>query len=310
MKKGVILFIVLFFVGTTISFAQEDVKGSKDHPLIGRYPGSYIYHYDEKEFDEFEILLGPVKSASDQDIQQAKREKVEGKVTKIQYKAPKNRSPLEVFKNYEEAIKKAGFNIIYSAKGSEIAGIRKFLYPYFWDVYASSDDVRNFFYLSAKSKANDKVISVCVLPGFDGPIVLLGIVEIKLMETGLIKAEDIYEGIKKEGHIAIYSIYFDFDRADIKPESKPALDAIAKFLRDHPEIKLYVVGHTDNIGSLEYNMDLSKRRAEAVIKELVEKYGIEKERLKGFGVGPLSPVASNKTEEGRAKNRRVELVEQ
>ncbi|MCM8766586.1 MAG: DUF4892 domain-containing protein [Candidatus Omnitrophica bacterium] len=311
MRVRNLLLILIFFImifKTNFSFAQKDTEGSKDHPIISRYPGSYIYYYEQKEFDEFEILLGPVKSPSDRDMQLAKKQKVEGKVTKIQYQVPQNRSPLEVFKNYEEAIKKANFDVLYSARGDEIAGVRKFLSNYFYNVYASRDDEKNFFYLSAKNK--NITLSLSVLLGFNGPIVLLGIVEKKEMETGLVKAKDIYETIKKEGKVAIYGIYFDFDKAEIKPESKPTLEEIAKFLKENPEIKLYIVGHTDNLGKLEYNMELSKRRAEAVIKELVEKYGIKKERLMGFGVGPLAPCASNSTEEGRAKNRRVELVEQ
>ncbi len=308
MKLILELLCMLFII--ILSFAQEDIKGSKDHPVISRYPGSYIYHYEVKEFDKFYILLGPVKSASDKDIQNAKKEKIQGKITKIQYQVSKERSPLEVFKNYEEAVKKANFDILYSASDGDIAGIRKFLSSYFWNVYASKDDEKNFFYLSAKNKNKKITLSVCVLPGFDGPIVLLGIVETKEVETGLIQAKDIYERIKNEGKVAIYGIYFDFDKADIKPESKPTIEEIAKFLKEHPEIKLYIVGHTDNIGKLEYNLDLSKRRAESVVRELTEKYGIEKNRLKPFGVGPLAPVASNDTEEGRAKNRRVELVKE
>ncbi|MCM8803968.1 MAG: DUF4892 domain-containing protein, partial [Candidatus Omnitrophica bacterium] len=284
MKKKLIKILIFIFLLMGLAYSQEDVEGSKDHPIISRYPGSYIYHYDQKDFDEFEILLGPVKSSSDEDIKKAKKEKLEGKITKIQYQVPKNRSPFEVFKNYEEAVKKAGFDILYLARGSEISGIRRFLYSYFWDVYATRDDENNFFYLSAKNKTGNIVISICVLPRWDGPIALLGIVEMKEMEKGLIKAEDIYQSIMREGHIAIYSIYFDFDKTDIKPESKPALDEIANFLKSNPKIKLYIVGHTDNVGKLEYNMDLSRKRAEAVVKELVEKYGIEKERLKPFGV--------------------------
>ncbi|MEO0294454.1 MAG: DUF4892 domain-containing protein [candidate division WOR-3 bacterium] len=309
LKILIFYFLILFFFINDI-FAQQDIKGSKDHPVISRYPGSFIYHYEVKEFDEFYILLEPLKSSSDFDIQKAKKEKVEGKVTKIQYQAPKGKSSLEVFKNYEEAVKKANFDILYSARGKEIAGIRKFLDPYFWNIYATQDDENNFFYLSAKNKTKNLVLSICVLPSFDGPKVFLGIVELKEMEKGLITAKDIYERIKSEGHIAIYGIYFDFNKSDIKPESEPTLKEIAKFLKEHPEIKIYVVGHTDNVGKLEYNMELSKKRAEAVVRELTEKYGIEKERLKPFGVGPLSPVASNNTEEGRAKNRRVELVEE
>jgi len=177
------------------AFSQQDVPGSKDHPIISRYPGSFIYHYEQKEFDEFEILLGPIKGSSDRDMQLAKKEKLEGKITKIQYQCPQNRSPLEVFKNYEEALKKAGFEVIYSARGREIAGLRRFLYPYFWNVYATADDEKNFFYLSARNKSKNIVLALGILPSFDGPKVFLGIVEKKEIERGLIRAEDIYKTI-------------------------------------------------------------------------------------------------------------------
>ncbi|MCM8807894.1 MAG: OmpA family protein, partial [Candidatus Omnitrophica bacterium] len=186
--------------------------------------------------------------------------------------------------------------------------ISDFLSPYFplrpgWSEGKS-------FYLSAKDKTGNVIISVCVMPGWGGPVILLGIVEKKEMEIELITAKDIYEKLKTEGHIAIYGIYFDFDKADIKPESEPTLKEIARFLRENPEIRVYIVGHTDNVGKLDYNMELSRKRAENVVKELVNKYGISKERLKAFGVGPLAPVSSNDTEEGRAKNRRVEIVKE
>lgn len=105
-----------------ILLGQQDVSGSKDHPIISRYPGSYIYYYEQKEFDEFEILLGPAKMYQGDDyFKRAKRERIEGKVTKIAYQAPKNRSTLEVFRNYEEAIKKANFEILYLADGKDIS---------------------------------------------------------------------------------------------------------------------------------------------------------------------------------------------
>lgn len=312
MKKKLCFVILLTNIVclTNIVFAQQDVEGSRDHPVISRYPGSYIYYYDVKDFDEFYILLGPLKSSSDEDIKKAKKEKLGGKITKIQYQTPKEKSTLEIFKNYEEAIMKANFDILYSARGAEIAGIRKFFYPYFWNIYASKDDVDNFFYLSAKNKEKTVTLSICILPSFDGPKVFLAVVESKKLEAGLVTAKDIYEKIKSEGHIAIYGIYFDFNKSEIKPGSEPVLKEIAKFLKDNPQVKLYIVGHTDNVGTFEYNMELSKKRADAVVKELTEKYGISKDRLKPYGVGPLAPVAPNKTEEGRAKNRRVELVEQ
>lgn len=305
MKSWLILLIFIF--SFSVALAQQDIPASKDHPLISRYPGSYIYYYATKKFDEFEVLVSSSRTYKGNDyLKRAKREKVEGEITKIGYQIPKNRSVLEVFKNYEEAIKKLNFEILYLAEGKDLS-IYDFLSIHFplrpgWSEGKS-------FYLSAKSTSGNFIISVCILPGWDGPIALVGIVEAKQMEKGLITAKDIYERLNTEGHIAIYGIYFDFDKADIKPGSEPTLKEIAKFLKENPQIKLYVVGHTDSVGKLEYNMELSRKRAEAVVRELTEKYGISKDRLKAFGVGPLTPVATNKTEEGRAKNRRVELVE-
>ena len=110
------------------------------------------------------------------------------------------------------------------------------------------------------------------------------------------------------GKAVIYGITFDFDKAEIKPESKPQLDQIAKLLTDHADLKLAITGHTDNQGSADYNQKLSQRRAEAIVATLAGSYGIAADRLSAQGMGASSPVASNDTEEGRAKNRRVELV--
>jgi outer membrane protein OmpA-like peptidoglycan-associated protein len=123
-------------------------------------------------------------------------------------------------------------------------------------------------------------------------------------------AKAMADDLSSKGHTAIYGIYFDFDKADIKPESEPTLKEIAKLLSQDPKLKLYVVGHTDNVGGFDYNIKLSQARANAVVKELISKHKVDGARLKPYGVGLSAPVASNKTEEGRAKNRRVELVEQ
>ena len=108
----------------------------------------------------------------------------------------------------------------------------------------------------------------------------------------------------------LYNILFDFDKADIKPESRPQLDEIAKLLQASPTLRLHVVGHTDNQGQLAYNMDLSRRRAQAVVQALMQGNGIAAARLIGHGVGPIAPVAPNADEAGRARNRRTELVPQ
>jgi outer membrane protein OmpA-like peptidoglycan-associated protein len=132
------------------------------------------------------------------------------------------------------------------------------------------------------------------------------------MEGGLVTvdAAALANDITNTGHSSVYGIYFDTGKAEVKPESDATLKEIAKLLQQHAGLKLLVVGHTDSVGALAANMDLSKRRADAVVQALTAKYGVAAARLSGQGAGPLAPVASNKTEDGRAKNRRVELVEQ
>jgi outer membrane protein OmpA-like peptidoglycan-associated protein len=123
-------------------------------------------------------------------------------------------------------------------------------------------------------------------------------------------ADSMARAIVETGRVAVYGIYFDFNKSELKPESKPTLDEISKLLGQNPQLKLHVVGHTDNVGEFGYNMTLSQARAEAVVKRLLTEYKISAGRLKPSGVGPLCPVAANATDEGRAKNRRVELVAQ
>jgi OmpA-OmpF porin, OOP family len=100
--------------------------------------------------------------------------------------------------------------------------------------------------------------------------------------------------INRTGRIALYGLYFDTNRTEIKSESKPTLEQIADLLKREPNLKLLVVGHTDNVGDFESNRNLSQRRAESVANT--------------FGVSYAAPVASNATAEGRSQNRRVELV--
>ena len=146
----------------------------------------------------------------------------------------------------------------------------------------------------------------------DHPVILLDVIDAVPIETGWSRSMRPRwpKDISSTGHVALYGIYFDTDKADLKPESQPALEEIAKLLKQDPSLKLYVVGHTDNVGAYDYNIGLSERRAAAVVKELTAKHGIAAARLKPAGVGMLSPVAPNDSEEGRAKNRRVELVKQ
>jgi OOP family OmpA-OmpF porin len=124
----------------------------------------------------------------------------------------------------------------------------------------------------------------------------------------MVDAAAMAKGLGEKGHIALYDIYFDTDKAVLKPESKPTLDEIAKLLRTETQLHVVIVGHTDSQGAYDYNMDLSCRRAEAIAAELVKSFQIAKTRLRTAGVGFLAPVGSNSNEDGRSLNRRVELV--
>ena len=140
---------------------------------------------------------------------------------------------------------------------------------------------------------------------------ILWIVEKEAMKQEVVAdAAAMGNDIRTTGHILVYGIYFDTGKSTIKPESDAAIAEIAKLLKNDSALKIYVVGHTDNAGSFDSNMKLSKDRADAVTKELVSNHGIAAVRLKAYGVSSLSPVAANTTEDGKAKNRRVELVAQ
>lgn len=137
------------------------------------------------------------------------------------------------------------------------------------------------------------------------------VVEKAGMKQEVVASADVWKSdLGATGHAAVYGIYFDTGKSVIKPESAPALKEVAKLLAGDPALKLWVVGHTDSVGALDANMKLSQARAEAVAAALTTAHGVAAARLKGCGVGPLAPVASNDTEAGRAKNRRVELVKQ
>ena len=136
----------------------------------------------------------------------------------------------------------------------------------------------------------------------------LVVAEVGAIENKMVDAAAMAKGLGEKGHIALYGIYFDTDKAVIKSESRPTLDEIAKLLRAQPQLNVVIVGHTDSQGTLDHNMDLSRRRAEAVSAELVRSYKIANTRLRTAGVGFLAPVGPNTTDGGRALNRRVELV--
>ena len=280
----------------------------QDHPLVTAYPGSSIAKREVKEFDEFELMTGPIKGAKP-----ASSTHLEGKLTGIDYLYPAERSTLEVIQNYEEALKRAGFQILFSCQQQSCGSgtIR----PWGLSIVQAALPFGEMRYLAARlvRAEGDVYVALHVKQTGKGKAdhhAYLVVVEIKPIQLGMIKvdAAALASDLTAVGHAAVYGIYFDTAKWDIKPESDAALDEMVKLGQKNPSLSLHVVGHTDNVGTPVANLELSRKRAESVVKALVAK-GIAAARLDSAGVGQYAPIATNRTEAGRAKNRRVELVE-
>ena len=301
---AITLSVLVPFASASLVIAQ-DVQGGKDHPLISRYPGSTIVEYRQKAFDEFELPLSPVA-----DGKYAKTQHLEGKITGIYYTTPEGRSALEVSRNYESALKNAGFQTLFNC--AKTCGDAPPLGSVPLDECCGNYGNARYLAAQLSRASGDAYVALWVYDGGSDIKTFLVVAEIKPMESGLVtvNAASLANDITRSGHASVYGIYFDTGKADVKPESDATLKEIAKLLQQDTKLKLYVVGHTDNVGSLASNMDLSKRRGDAVVTVLTTKYQVAPSRLTAAGDGPTAPVASNDMEDGRTKNRRVELVKQ
>lgn len=275
MKRGIYLIITILCLAIPINAQQKDNRDCKDHPLFTRMPDYWIYSCDQKQFDAHVFDAGDKKT-----------ERVEGQYTIIRYypqaTLKSKPSELQIQRNYENAVKKLGGTILSSAKSKETMRLVK----------------------------DGKELWIEVTSEFTGKYTL-NIMERKAMAQDIVANADVFaDDLKTTGHSAVYGIYFDTGKSEIKPESNQAIGEIAKLLKNEAGLKVYVVGHTDNVGGVESNMKLAQERADAVVQALVRTHGIAAARLKSFGNGPFAPVATNDTDEGRAKNRRVELVKQ
>jgi outer membrane protein OmpA-like peptidoglycan-associated protein len=270
-----LLFLTTVFLFCTLCFAQEDVKGSKDHQLFNRMPGYRIMRYEKLDFNVYKDFLNA----------NGKKISLEGKYYFYNYgvkKGNKASSGPQVLRNYMNAVKKAGGTVVFEEGCCNV-------------------------YL--KLKKNNRVTWIRVKAYKDAGSFQVWIIEESEMKQDIfVDANTMLSDINTEGHVALYGIYFDFNESEIKPESESTLKEISKLLSKNPKLNLYVVGHTDNVGDFDYNMKLSQSRANAVVNTLVSKFSVSKNRLVAAGVGPLSPVTANDTEEGKARNRRVELI--
>jgi OmpA-OmpF porin, OOP family len=262
-----------------LAFGQTDVAGSKDYPGMNRMPGYYISEYQELPFDTYKFKVA--------EAGKEKEQPVEGHRWDFRYQLVENAampSQLQVVRNYQNAIKAAGGQVMYGT--NEETTLR----------------------LAKGGKEAWFSIQVANVPS--GLFIVMIVIEKQGMQQDVtLDAKAMAGGLAETGRVAVYGILFDTGKSELKPESALAMEEIAKLLKENSALKVYVVGHTDMVADLATNVRLSQARAQAVVNALVSQHGIAPARLIPFGDGPYAPVASNKTDEGRAKNRRVELVE-
>ncbi|MBI5624217.1 MAG: OmpA family protein [Elusimicrobia bacterium] len=253
--------------------SAADKKGCKGDSLFTRMPGTFVKDCREGAFDNQAFHCGPGKPQA-----------IEGRHLMTRYEAePKAQAftGVQVQRNHETAAADLGAKKVFSDAR--------------YSCYRLAKDGKEFF-AEVDSAWNRGYV--------------IRIVEKSGMKQEVAGNSDIFlKTIRETGHAAVYGIQFDTNRAELKPESAPALEEIVKLMSADPELKIHVVGHTDNVGAMADNMALSQARAAAVVKALSGR-GVEAARMKPSGVASLVPVAANRSESGRARNRRVELVEQ
>jgi OOP family OmpA-OmpF porin len=264
--------ILLLAALTTVSYAQDtpqDAEGCTDSPLVARFPGSHINSCDHKEFQNAEIPVG-----QDQDQKEITKS-VEGEYFYYDMGTREGLSALQLFRNFQTALQKAGYKIDYASSPDKLTVHKgpQYIYMQFSDTY---------YYLTTVKQQEMK-------------------------QEATADAAVIGNAIDQSGHVAIYGIHFDTGKAVILPDSESILAQIEALLEQRPDLKLRVEGHTDNVGTRAANQKLSEQRAAAVVSWLVG-HGIDRSRLSAEGFADTKPIGDNTTEAGRSQNRRVELV--
>jgi OmpA-OmpF porin, OOP family len=272
MNKASFLFLCFMFGALSLpALAQEeDAEGCKDSPLISRMAGSVIHTCDKKEFDQFDITVG---TKDDQDL----TKHVEGPLESLNYATREGVSEIQVFRNLETALRTGGFQIVFERSPGYIAARKGNT----WVVIENSGSYYDQTFITEQAM-NQEVTA----------------------DASSLKGE-----LERTGHVAVYGILFDTGKATLQPASDEPLNQVLQMLQQDDSLKVVIEGHTDNAGAAAANQALSEKRAQAVRDWLIAK-GIAANRLTAKGYGASKPVADNNTDEGRAKNRRVELVKQ
>lgn len=312
---GLLLATPLAAQSPPVQSPAGDIAGSRDHPLVGRYQGAKLRVFQARDFDEFRMVNRQVLTR-DTD-RESYTTPVSGRAWRMRYEGIEGRSPLEVLRNHQERLEANRFETLFTCRGSECghasalgpAVIRSVSGPNPGLAPGWSDMGYTLARLSRPE--GDVHVAILVVGLRNGTQVLVDVVEARPMQTGqitFVDASAMQRAVEQTGRIALYGIQFGFDSAEILPPSRPTLEEIGKFLRANPTMAVVVAGHTDAQGAFDYNVQLSTRRAQAVAAALARDHGVPAARMVAFGAGMAAPIARNDNDQGRAQNRRVEIV--
>jgi OOP family OmpA-OmpF porin len=325
-----------------------DLSPAKDPAYLGRFTGAKLLTYTAADFDALELPLDTLKPVPGQrDARNnavhapGKKLELEGRRQHFVYLLPEGTSPLATLRNYQNAAKAKGGRTLYECAGQQCGGGQRYVSwsgggnqsigMYLWPQDKVTDKGNSPAGCAMRGKIVEQRFTVLEVPAsnahagvlaftaegdgecknFNGrSFVMVDVVETQAMAQTMDdpRADEMVASLTSSGRVALYGILFDSGKTEVKPDSKATMDEIGKLLVANKSLRLLVVGHTDNVGGFAPNVDLSKRRAEAVVAQLVAQYKIDAKRLQAFGVSYASPIASNADDAGRAKNRRVELV--
>ena len=270
---------LLWIMAAPMVSGQQDRDGGRDYPGISRMPGYYIEDYRESPFDTFAFTV--LENGKEHQVP------VEGRTFHFRYDVRKDAQPasdLQVVRNFQNAMRAAGGQVLRDTGTQDRETTLRLV-------------------------KDDREVWVAIGTRAHGALYLMVVVEKQVMRQEVtLDAKAMGRELGEAGRVALYGLHFDTGRADLRPDSEPALGELAKLLKQNPALHASLVGHTDMVADPALNLKLSQARAQTVVDALVAKYGIDGTRLAAFGAGPYAPVATNRTEEGRAKNRRVELV--
>jgi OOP family OmpA-OmpF porin len=308
--------------------ARRPIEDATAHPLVPLPPGGYI---TRDEFTDFAELAFP--SAPREGREQTEFLEVEGAHTQKEYTIEgTDVATLRLYRSYLDYFENEGFEIVFNGFGDELSSRSGFSFVHRSFIAArASTRSGTIGYILARDASEDTVISLAFYDRHNNRRIMVNAVDVEPMDTidlfaspaepepaqepepapapVVQQADELEEGLLADGRVVVDAILFAFDSDEILPESADALDVVGGLMRDRPELNLLVVGHTDGVGSFDYNLRLSLDRAAAVVNWLRREHGIDRERLRPAGAGPMSPITTNRTEEGRTLNRRVELVE-